>query len=272
MQLTNSILTNLISNSNYSNSITLGELITKESEVKGYWIFKICGYLHITNSTSAWINCYKYGLYFLVVLFLIVVLMVVVMALLDGRISDAILCISFVFQAIIILPIVQNTKSRMNIEVSTMQQIALNESVPVCTKYTIFITIFNLCYYAAILTNIPAYLHLTSNTSVNICIFVFGLIVSITPLAVSYLSMWGLFFIVLDAITNKLQINELLNDAKSEVLTISRYNSIYDNTIPINQSSLVLGEGICIVAYCSVLVFVIATMIYTSDLGHSKSK
>ena len=266
---------------NANGDITLGQYLVSLEEksienvsefafasVPIYYLFSICGGLHIPYGLPGYefVNIWKVFLYITTIIFVISTIAIAIYDYAMGGFASIIFILSFLFQAFIVYPVTINTYKRINMPITKNQMEVLPETIKICQYYVLLTTILSLGYYFIILyTTISHQEYSSDHIHYPVWFMITAIYTGLSPLAVALLSMWGLFFIVFDAKVMYLNIIDLQELAVADQLTMINYTDVYHQYIELNRDSQELCDGIAIVAYISIVLFVISCWIFATE-------
>lgn len=254
--------------------ITLGQYLS-EVEQKNHhhvnYLFSICGGLHVPYQIPGfgYVQFWKMCLYVGLLGFFGSNIAVIVYYIAKEGISiQAVIFVSFLAQAIITIPVIKNTSTRIGMKLSENQSKALPDTIRICKQYTIISVAVSSLYYILVIWGVCIRIESGQQSTINNNLYTIMMVLfGVTPICVSLLSMWGLFFIVLDAKVLEYDILDLRDASNVNELTVDMYNKVYYKHIEDNQDSIVILDGIAIVAYISVLICITSCVLLSSEYG-----
>ena len=141
-------------------------------------------------------------------------------------------------------------------ETITDKQIACFESSMLVSKIFMAVVLgFMFVYFALIVTAclIADYNHNT---------IAFSLIGAVAVFCSTLLNLWAFFFIILDAQSSQLEIKELIKLSKEQTLSMYEYDTVHNQLRFVNANSSNIADGVALVAYLSMVGFILVLFMY----------
>ena len=156
---------------------------------------------------------------------------------------------SILFQGFICIPVLFNIRKRFHNTIDTEEQTLFLESLQLGKLYMIIciilISIFTVCLVLLLHKDYALWIFLAEGF--------FGL----CPMAISCVSTWALIFILFDCKVINKEISSLhkMGLAKDLKLNCDYYNKLHSKLKVLNSESIVIADGIALVAYFNMVVF-----------------
>ncbi len=243
-------------------------------------ILSLCGGLHIPfklnyNDISMNIlNIWRLILVFATTIYLISVSMDFAYNVEDVEYRSTLLFLwplAMAFQSIIIYPLLYIVSTRMKDKITFETTLCITDTLLVCWQYLMcaaalyFVLVVVFTYYLARLVHTGEGPDSWKN-SIKIGLQ-YGSITFVGVLCVSLLSVWAVFFMVLDAKVTQMELRKLKERVEQQNLNMREYISTYDKQVTANYYSHRMGDGVALVSYFGLCSLVAVLVSYRAKMG-----
>jgi len=163
--------------------------------------------------------------------------------------------VAFLTQAFILVPIVIVAAKRLKEPISQKQVDSIPATVSLCKTY-LSVALMVTAVYLALSIYSDIHLNVPSGIVVTTIVGVLGLI------SIALVNVWGIFFMVLDALVAQAEIRSLIAAAKKETLTLTDYDHAHNQLCEFSRDSSSVSDGVAVVAYISIIVCVMSLFLY----------
>ena len=237
-------------------SISIGEFLITAPEVQKYFYFlQFIGAFYCPDAFShgnVLTNLWKCFLILWVVGFItfgIYVFILFVIVITSNSFFYCLWAFSILLQGFICVPVLMNIRKRFHNIIDHTEQLLFIESLYYGQIYMI------ICVLLIILFTISLILLLTKDQP--LWMFITEALFGFCPIAISCISTWGLIFILFDCSVINKEITTLhsMVNTNNSTLNCHFYNQLYNKLKILNSESIMIADGIALIAYFNIVVF-----------------
>ena len=236
------------------NNQTLADYLLRleHNSFNDYFLILCGGYQYTWGNENKVIGCWRVALYTLSITYVASIIFLI-----TSNYTYWYLYISFWAQALILIPVIMITRKRMLEPVTAIHIECISDTIIICKWYMALALGLVSLYFTVIV-------YAVCTMKFSTVYIIAGIIGGLTVYAITLLNFWAIFFIVLDAKSNQLEIKDMISLAREQALTLIKYNEVYSKCKRNDSYSSNIADGVSIVAYISIVLFVLSIILLNS--------